>query len=825
MVESSSSSAKRRGVSLPRIQTSFCDNTHQRLQRPRPVENIILKGTTECGRSNGIPPPPVGRQSKGGLFLFFGRARSAAAQKACRTRDVGGTGQELIILQRPISHSKPSQEIQGDPLANEIHAPRPGLNYSSTSLHHRDSKGKQKPQVGRQEPIAKNLGSWDPPELFKAYPQAIRHVRLRAPLLNAETILHHYEATKNIPIKEDITKTCPNQDLDIPEGQESRTKHEENRKAKRSSQNIWSNVTWTEKIYVFTTSGSLLRYSGSGSYDRLPEKTMSLGKHSAAFVSDAIPGQHYVLQISQVTKEDGTIQTVIPRSIFKKLGFRSESRRLASNFLLVFDSPEDMNEWLVVLRNEIESLGGRKYLPDVPRQTTEDAVNQSLEKPSRRYLIQKDSDRFIDPVPDPNARVGGEGSGLYGSGLVSGQVSTLKSPVSYQQKPMDSPSLSYKTTSTDQLFLEQLRGTPRLSYASAGGKTLSTSWGSSPGPSPARAAFFPEEPMTKSDGQEILMRESSQLGPFPATKYPVTTSSCSLALAPDASEQKTQRRTSTYSASSEQTASWPPPNFSVPSFSKRYSYSALTPDSQKKSMPSTHTQQEKCVDHPKTAREERRLSEGQNTTKPTTTADLPTLSSLSSLRGDPLAPYSTAQNAVPHHFSSPACCRGNSPGRPAATPAASPHPPPTTALPALPEQNHERKPSANVVDSYKKERPVSVQGPSNLIPRLRCSLPQIGQQDPSQVDEYTLSSPSRVVQPLPPASDPSRVSCIQSTLQQCKSMPQLSAGSLERSAAELPLLPDVTFRFERATTARATSAGPHRACGTPGRLFRPVEVV
>ena len=823
MVGSSSGSAKHRGVSLPRIQTSFCNNSQQHLQRPRPAENITLKRATERGHSTDSSSPPIGRQSRGGIFGIFGRGRTAAAQKASQTREVGGKGKEFIVRHETVNPSKPSQEIQGDHLPNEVHARRPGKNYPATSLQHRGSKGKSKSQLGTQEPVAKNLGPWDPPELFKAYPQAIRHVRLRAPLLSAETILHSYEATKDIATKEDVTKAYPDQNVDISKGPTSRTKHDEEKKTERSTQSIWSNISWTEKIYVLTTSGHLLRYTGSGSYDRVPEKIMSLGKHSA-FVSDAMPGQHYVLQISRVTK-DGSINTDMSRSIFKRLGFRSNSKRVASNLLLVFDSPEEMNEWLVLLRKEIESLGGRKYLPDVPRETTENSVKQLMERSSRRYLIQKDSDRFTDSALDPDARVGGEGSSLFRSGLVNGHASIRKSLASCQQKSIDSPSLSYITTSTDQIYLEQLRGTPRLSYASAGGKTLSTSWGSSPGPSPARAAFFPEDSMTKLDGPEIPVRESSQLGPFLTAKYPLIPASCSSALAPDASEQRTRRRTSTYSTSSEQTASWPPPNFSVPSFSKRYSYSALIPDSQKKAMSLSHIQQEKCVDQSKFAQEERRLSEGLNTTKPSVNADHSILPSLSSPCVDPIAFDSNVEGDLPHNFSSPASCRGNSPCRPAVTPAESPHPPPTTALPALPEQHHDRKSSGNFVDNFKQERPISLQCHNNPIPRLRCSLPQIGQQNPSEVDEYTLSSPSSKVQPSSSTSDLSRVPCVQSTLQQCKSMPQLSADSVKPSTTDLSLLPEAPLPSERVSRARENSAGPHRACGVPEPLFRPMEII
>lgn len=54
----------------------------------------------------------------------------------------------------------------------------------------------------------------------------------------------------------------------------------------------FTKVEWTRKIFILVTSGYLLQYASAGSFDRVPEKMMKLGKDSVAFASDAIPGKH-----------------------------------------------------------------------------------------------------------------------------------------------------------------------------------------------------------------------------------------------------------------------------------------------------------------------------------------------------------------------------------------------------------------------------------------------------------------------------------------------------------------------------------------------------
>ena len=79
----------------------------------------------------------------------------------------------------------------------------------------------------------------------------------------------------------------------------------------------------------------LLQYSGDGSFDRLPEKMMQLGKDSVAFASDVLPGKHWVLQISQAMDADGA-PTADSRSLFSRLSFRgADYRRTTTSILLV----------------------------------------------------------------------------------------------------------------------------------------------------------------------------------------------------------------------------------------------------------------------------------------------------------------------------------------------------------------------------------------------------------------------------------------------------------------------------------------------------------
>jgi len=120
---------------------------------------------------------------------------------------------------------------------------------------------------------------------------------------------------------------------DLKHNAKSKSKH------RRKISGSLSKADWTQKIFVLVTSGYLLQYAGDGSFDRLPEKMMQLGKDSVAFASDVIPGKHWVLQISQAMDADGT-PAADSRSLLSRLAFRgADYRRTATSLLLVFNSP------------------------------------------------------------------------------------------------------------------------------------------------------------------------------------------------------------------------------------------------------------------------------------------------------------------------------------------------------------------------------------------------------------------------------------------------------------------------------------------------------
>ncbi|KAK8159616.1 hypothetical protein IWX90DRAFT_389647, partial [Phyllosticta citrichinensis] len=148
----------------------------------------------------------------------------------------------------------------------------------------------------------------------------------------------------------------------------------------------------SHKVYVLTTSGHVLQYAGGGPSDRLPEKILQLGRHSAAFACDLIPGKHWVLQVSHATNEEGVVTTQPPKSFLTRLRVGAAAKKTASTLLLVLDSPEEMGAWLSALRKEIDILAGRRSRSDT---TASEDTGHGLQKaPSHRYLVHRDSTRF-----------------------------------------------------------------------------------------------------------------------------------------------------------------------------------------------------------------------------------------------------------------------------------------------------------------------------------------------------------------------------------------------------------------------------------------------
>ena len=244
----------------------------------------------------------------------------------------------------------------------------------------------------KRDLVMRSSGTYEPPPLFQAYPQAVKHTTLPAPILSADAILRdrkNRKASFDNSLNEDVS-----------------------RKGGRDNQFLQAlhqdtdGDHWTRHEYVLVTSSYLLQYSAEGAHDRLPEKTLQLSKDSVAFVSDALPGKLYVLQVSTDTEEDGLPkQQTSAKSMFKKMGFRSEStKRAVSSFLLVFGTPEEMEAWIIAVKKEIENLGGKPYQPDSHGEARKGEESSGVVngQNSRYYTIATPLQRFasLDRKPD-----------------------------------------------------------------------------------------------------------------------------------------------------------------------------------------------------------------------------------------------------------------------------------------------------------------------------------------------------------------------------------------------------------------------------------------
>ncbi|KAK1836623.1 eukaryotic translation initiation factor 3 subunit G-domain-containing protein [Podospora conica] len=319
-----------------------------------------------------------------------------------------------------------------------------------------------------------SIASWDPPPLFKAYPQAIKHAHLSACTASADTVLRLHSSSKN-----SLALDTPDQS-GVDKNDRSKKKHRRNTSGSSSLK-----LDWTTKAFVLVTSGYLLQYSGDGPFDRFPEKILQLGKDSAAFASDVLPGCHWVIQVSSVVEPERAPASHAS-SLLSRFPFRGHERKHTSNLLMVFGGAEEMDSWITVLRREIESLGGRKHLSETGRPKVEDPEFQLRSQPSQRTLVVRDPERYSRVIsPEP----------VWGS-----PTATEAPDIHYDLADCDRGDQSFDDTSTasgishDGRQLDGLRdSTNRLSFISSGQRTVITSAGSSPACSPTRDSFAPPE--------------------------------------------------------------------------------------------------------------------------------------------------------------------------------------------------------------------------------------------------------------------------------------------------------------------------------------------
>lgn len=413
--------------------------------------------------------------------------------------------------------------------------------------------------------------TWEPPPLFQAYPQAIRHAHLPACTYSGDTILRMNEKKS---ARED------NNQEGLDDGGDDKSGEKKKKHRRYSS----SPLDWTTKVFVLVTSGYLLQYTGEGSFDRLPEKVLHLGKDSAAFASDAIPGRHWVLRVA-ATMESSSGSSSTPtdsRSLFSRIPFRSAEKRHAMNFLMVFEGAEDMDGWITVLRKEIEALGGKKNLSETGKPKAETDELKLKAQVSQRTLVVRDPDRFSRSLSPHDLKWQHRQSVLsQESGEPRSPVTVVENEAAPEPSP-DDRSATNSVISHDGRQLDNLRdstGANRLSYISSGQRTIITSAASSPACSPTRDSFasniddFPREPLPEArprpNAAAIADRRQSMQAINPLI---------------EASLVSSHRPHSTYApppmgdAMSEYCPTTP--NFSVPhNVSKRYSLAQPPPES------------------------------------------------------------------------------------------------------------------------------------------------------------------------------------------------------------------------------------------------------
>lgn len=561
-------------------------------RRARPPSKKALDREGRVPLASGPAPLQLARkESKGGLRGIFTRNKVADPSISPIIEDFVPQGR---------ARSPPPDKTNGKPAANATQSflrsfpTRPSSvvkpeNKSSQPIGSKTANGFKTPVKTNTKPTTKvsprtprrTDAAWDPPPLFQAYPQAIKHALLSSSTLSADSLIRLSGHKGNNNVKDGISQSG----LGPTDEQTAAAKKSEKAKSKHRRQisGSISKAEWTQKIYVLVTSGYLLQYAGEGTFDRLPEKMMQLGKDSVAFASDVIPGKHWVLQISQAMDSDGT-PAPDARSLLSRLTFRgADYRRTATSLLLVLESAEDMESWITTVRREIEALGGKKYTSETGKPKIDDKVSQLKSQPSHRYLIQRDPERQSNPA--------------------SPQTLTFQAPWSSspERRPSLEPSRSIHSShstmglktdrysiatsfTSDGQHLESLReSTHRLSYMSSGERTLVTSRGSTPMCSPTQESFTGREDQEHNERPNELAhlrpnataiserRRSMQTLPNPAFEFPA------------ASKSTRPRPHSTYAPSSAhsrntQHHNQPMPNFSIPHTATKRSSLARIPD-------------------------------------------------------------------------------------------------------------------------------------------------------------------------------------------------------------------------------------------------------
>jgi hypothetical protein len=497
--------------------------TTSRWRRNRASANL-LEQVAQPALSAATPPattspPKLERApSKMSLFNLFSRPK---VEKARGHTEVG-----LAVPMGP-----PTPPPKNSPVSPPKSALRLNPPPAVQQAHRSRSSQMLRPMSSIRTPnMKKDTANWEPPPLFQVYPQSILHAKIQACVYSPDALLRTHSQRKQYDLLRERIDSHRDLASTVESGAETKKLEKTHKRLASNSVMHPATPQLTDKVYALVTSGYVLQYSGDGSFDRLPEKILKLGKESAAFASDAIPGKHFVLQISQSAKEDGTVEPGPKSSLLSRLRLQSTmTRKTASSFLLVLDSAEEMKQWMTAVRKEIDSLGGMKFAEESIRESVsiDETPKQSQESatPSHRYLVKRDPNRMskAHPVDSPLQSQYSESPKVVTTEwtqpanerkMSSSDTASIQS----SRHSISRPSIEVASIATrkshEQMQLDHLRDKSRYSYVStaatsvSGPGTRNTSRNSSPAPnSPLK-----EEESTPVDAEPL--RSATSLRSF-----------------------------------------------------------------------------------------------------------------------------------------------------------------------------------------------------------------------------------------------------------------------------------------------------------------------
>lgn len=384
---------------------------------------------------------------------------------------------------RPAALTTSTHSLLGSPYASESLL---GKTESSSLLAKSSEKcqtSSAKPQK-RRKTLTKSskpapVVACDVLPLYRVYAQNTKYARLVSSTLAADTIIRSSNRKKDNGIIKGIAQST------LEEGKcEASTKDKKTGKKKKHKRNLTGSISsaqWTESIYVLISPGTLLQYAGEGPLDREPEKTLHLCKDSVVFASDAIPGKHWVLQVSEVMDPKGKLaadsRSLSLLSRLKRGGAQDSMK--TNSFLLILENAEDMESWISALRRTIESLGGKKHVSETGT-ADDNELTKSWSSPKVMSLTSDSENSISGQLKD----------GVIKAAAPASRPLSTMSP-SINAPSIDTPSIS-TATSREDVLLENLRDNSphRLSHMSLSQQTIGTSRGSTPDHSPTSDKFL-----------------------------------------------------------------------------------------------------------------------------------------------------------------------------------------------------------------------------------------------------------------------------------------------------------------------------------------------